>query len=57
MKQERITLCKTCHDKHYPQLKQPGGTALYMATGYCKHCGAKTSVKRYLVQDNPNGSK
>ena len=52
MKEERITLCKSCKDVHYPELRQPNNTASYLATGICKKCHRRTSVKSYVwVED------
>jgi hypothetical protein len=56
MKKERITLCKSCHDIYYPDLKQPEGTAVYMATGICKRCNRRASVKSCIFEES-EGSK
>ncbi|HEY5585699.1 MAG TPA: hypothetical protein VIK78_14585 [Ruminiclostridium sp.] len=49
----KVTLCKSCHDKFYPDSKLPEilGIASYTATGYCKHCGKRSNVKRYEIQE------
>jgi hypothetical protein len=54
---KRITLCKYCHDTYYPDTKLPEGTAVYMATGICKHCKEKTSVKRYEIENIDEGEE